>query len=111
MYNSNNMRRGGKAFFFFIFIVAAVAGAGALVMTLWNAILPELLHVSAITYWQSLGLLVLCRILFGGFRFAGRHGGRWGRPAWREKMMNMSDEEKAAFKSKWEERCRSYRKG
>ena len=40
---------------------------GWVVMLLWNAIMPELVHAAHIGYWQSLGLIVLSRILVGGF--------------------------------------------
>jgi hypothetical protein len=45
---------------------------GIVVRELWNRLLPELFHWKAIGFWQALGLLALCRILFGGFRL---HGG------------------------------------
>ena len=45
----------------FVFLV------GQLVMSLWNWLLPPLFGLPAITFWQGLGLLMLCRILFGGF--------------------------------------------
>jgi hypothetical protein len=58
---------------------------GALVMVLWNAILPHLLGVSPIGYWQSVGLLLLTRILIGSLGMArGRHSHWLGRNAWRE---------------------------
>ena len=44
---------------------------GELVMHLWNWLLPALFGWHPIGFWQALGLLVLCRILFGGF---GGHG-------------------------------------
>lgn len=47
---------------------------GYAVMLLWNAVLPALAPVGFISYWQSVGLLVLSRILFGGFGH-GKHGG------------------------------------
>jgi hypothetical protein len=53
---------------------------GEVVRLLWNWLLPTLFGWPQITFWQALGLLALCRILFGGF---GRHGGyrsnRWER--------------------------------
>jgi hypothetical protein len=84
-----------------IFIVpAAIVGVilfvtigGGLVMLLWNWLLPPLFAWKAITFWQAVGLLALCRILFGrsGFGRGGRpwrrgHGG-WSRmtPEEREK--------------------------
>jgi hypothetical protein len=49
-----------------------IALGGEIVRLLWNWLLPPLFGVSQITFWQALGLLALCRILFGGF---GLHGG------------------------------------
>jgi hypothetical protein len=106
----------GKRFFFeigpvrvLIFLVfgsLAALAIGVLVMFLWNAILPELLGVKEISYWQSVGLLVLCRILFGSF---GPKGGRprhmGPSPLLRAKFMNMSEEEKKAFKEEMRKRC------
>jgi hypothetical protein len=76
-------------------VLVAIAVLGAVVMALWNAVLPTLFAgVHPIDYPHALGLLVLCRILFGGFR---RHGGWHGRrqfarwqamtPEEREKLM------------------------
>ena len=59
---------------------AALAGmvlfawiGGEVVMHLWNWLLPSLFGWRSVTFWQALGLLALCRILFGGFGF-GRGG-------------------------------------
>lgn len=104
--SKRNFRRHSLKFIpIVILIVAALAG---IVMLLWNAILPEVIHVSTITYWQSLGLLVLSRILFGGFK-PGPPRGRspFGRQEWREKWMNMSEEERRQFKEQWRDKCRS----
>ncbi|MDR2087125.1 MAG: hypothetical protein LBP72_08110 [Dysgonamonadaceae bacterium] len=38
----------------------------AAVMYLWNILLPELFGIAKINYWQSAGLIVLSRLLFGG---------------------------------------------
>lgn len=91
---------------FFLLIPVFILAVSGVVMLLWNALLPEILGVKAITYWQAMGLLILCRILFGGFRFGG--GGRppFGPPAHlRRKWMSMTDEEKANFKEEWRKRC------
>jgi len=45
---------------------------GHIVRLLWNWLLPPLFGLPALTFWQALGMLALCRILFGGL---GRHGG------------------------------------
>ncbi|MBW4890317.1 hypothetical protein KXQ82_11340 [Mucilaginibacter sp. HMF5004] len=94
-----------------IFIVAFFA-LSAIVMWLWNELMPAITHVTTISYWQAAGLLILSRILFGGMPFGrgGRDRFRNGPPAHiREKLMNMTDEERAQFKEQWKERCRDMR--
>ena len=56
-------------------LVLFIGLGGELVRLLWNWLLPPLFGVREITFWQALGLLVLCRILFGGLgmRGSGRH--------------------------------------
>src|SRR5712692_2251068 len=44
---------------------------GELVMHLWNWLAPALFGLRQVTFWQALGLLALCRILFGGFGLGG----------------------------------------
>ena len=48
-------------------VAALVAIVGEVVMHLWNWLLPGLFGWHAISFWQALGLLVLSRILVGGF--------------------------------------------
>jgi hypothetical protein len=64
-----------------LFILAAIAIMSMAVMLLWNAVVPTLfVGAHPIDYAHALGLLVLCRILFGGFR---GHRGWRGRGHWR----------------------------
>lgn len=98
-----------RRLFFFPFIALLfLLGMGAVVMLLWNAILPPLVAVHTITYWQAVGLLILCRILFGNFRKPGpfspnpgQHMHHAKRHDWREKWRQMSPEERAQMKDKW----------
>jgi hypothetical protein len=95
-----------KGLMFLVIFIAAVTAFGFAVMGLWNVLLPGILGVKAISFWQALGLLLLSKILFGGF--GGR--GRWrGGAAWKEKMKqrceNMTPEEKEKFKNEWRNRC------
>ena len=46
-------------------IVVSYIG-GEIVRLLWNWLMPALFGVREVTFWQALGLLALCRILFGG---------------------------------------------
>ena len=97
-----------RRFFIFLFITAGLFAVSAIVMLLWNAILPDLVHVEPINYWQAMGLFALSRLLFGGFRFGGgrhRGGPPFGNPGFKEKFMNMSEEERAAFRASWRDKC------
>jgi hypothetical protein len=94
------MRRMGwlRGLKFAVFAVLAVAVVGAVVMALWNALLPVLFGWPAIGFWQALGLLLLSKILFGGLR-GGRAGGRHWRGRMAERWAQMSDEERARFRA------------
>jgi hypothetical protein len=52
-------------------MVLFIAIGGEIVLRLWNWLLPPLFGWRQITFWQAIGILALCRILFGGF---GWHG-------------------------------------
>jgi hypothetical protein len=52
-------------------IVLFIAIGGGVVMLLWNWLGPTLFGLRLITFWQAIGLLALCRILFGGFGLGG----------------------------------------
>lgn len=79
------------------FVAFAILG-GWIVMTLWNWLMPELFGWHALRLPQALGLLVLCRVLFGGFGMQG--GGPRGNIKRRlfERWEGMSDEERAKFR-------------
>ncbi len=110
----NRQRNYRPRFWLFPFwAVAAALVLGGVVKFLWNAILPPLVGVAEISFWQAVGLLILCRILFGNFG-RGPMGGpsRWkngehfrGGPQWREKWTAMSEEERAKLKEEWRKRC------
>ena len=106
--NNGTRRKYSVPFFPFIMILVALV-LGLIVMLLWNAVLSPVLHVSTLSYWQAVGLFILSRILFGGFKrggnFEGRPGWRGG-AQWRQKWMNMSEEERAKFRKEWTNRCR-----
>jgi hypothetical protein len=47
-------------------VLLFVAIGGEVVMLLWNWLVPAIFGWPQITFWQAVGLLALCRILFGG---------------------------------------------
>ena len=77
-----------------VFGTAFMALITLLVFSLWNALMPAIFGLRAITFWQALGILALSRILFGGF--AG-HGFARSR--------RMTPEERERFRQRMRERC------
>ena len=67
-----------------VFVLGIVALLALAVYGLWNGVLTEVVNAKTITYWQALGILVLARILFGGF--PGGRGSPFG-PPWRSHRM------------------------
>lgn len=89
---------------FALVLLSAGAAAGWVVMTLWNAVLANALGTKPLSYWNALGLLLLCRILFGNW--GPRHRGPSSGPvAMREKWAAMTPEQRAQFKEHWRARC------
>lgn len=87
-----------------LFVLLAGAVLSFVVMDLWNWLMPGLFSLHRISFWQALGLLVLSKILFGGFR------GRRGAPAhWRGRVMErfaaMTPEEREKFREGMRGRC------
>ncbi|WP_038489097.1 hypothetical protein [Janthinobacterium agaricidamnosum] len=83
-------------------VLAAVAALGGAVMLLWNAVVPGVFAGSnTIDYWHALGLLLLCRILFGGFR---GHGGWNQRHHW-QRWQAMTEEEREQFRKNMASVC------
>jgi hypothetical protein len=94
-------------------VLVAFVG-GEVVKLLWNWLLPPLFDWRQITFWQALGLLALCRILFGGVsvhRGSGSHSSIRHRMADRmadrvaERWGHMTPEERERFRQRLRERC------
>jgi len=83
---------------FLLFVVLAAAVFSFVVMWLWNWLMPVIFVLHTISFWQALGLLVLSKILFGGFH--GRHafGGHW-RQRMIERWEQMTPEEREKFRA------------
>ncbi len=95
----------------FIFIVPlAILGmllviviGGEIVLHLWNWLLPSLFGWRQITFWQAVGLLTLCRILFGGVSGRGFHRSNYRRRM-AERCEHMTPEERERFRQRMRER-------
>jgi Ca2+/H+ antiporter, TMEM165/GDT1 family len=98
------MQKKRKRFWFIPFIIIGIiALLSAAVMLLWNGVVTDVFSIKKISWAQALGLFVLCKILFGSFRFGPPSFRRGG--AWRNKLMNLSPEERDRFKEEWQKRC------
>jgi predicted Fe-S protein YdhL (DUF1289 family) len=78
-----------------------VALGGHIVRLLWNGLLPALFGFPQITFWQALGLLALCRILFGGFGMGGGSGSHY-----RRRWEAMTPEERERVRERMRARMR-----
>jgi hypothetical protein len=88
---------------FALIAVAALAALGALVMALWNALLPGLFGWPVLGFWQALGLMLLSRLLLGGWRGGWGHRGGMHGP-WGHRWSQMTDEERAKFRDSMRQR-------
>lgn len=86
-----------------LLFIAVFAAAIAIVMLLWNALIPEIVGWTVINYWQAAGLMILCRLLLGGFgrfgrgHFFGRRGnhGHWHN--FKDRMKGMSRDDRRDY--------------
>ena len=88
--------------------VVFVGIGGAVVMLLWNWLVPAIIGWKLISFWQAVGLLALCRILFGG------HGGAFRRfkdrrRKMRERWEKMTPEEREKLRQGMRGRCGPFR--
>jgi len=96
-----------RIFKFALFGVLFVTVFSFVVMRLWNWLVPAVFGWHLITFWQAVGLLVLSKILFGGFR-----GGPGRHMYWRRRMIErwekMTPEEREKFRQGMQGRCGSF---
>lgn len=96
-----------------IFAGLAIAAFGTVTMLLWNWLIPSLFAGPIITFCEALGILLLSKILFGGWKGCwGCHSHCYGgnchsgkHAYWKNKMekrmQNMTPEEREQFKAKY----------
>ena len=91
--------------------IFAVALFGFIVMTLWNALVPDIFNGPILSFWQAVGLLVLSHLLLRGWA-PWSHGKSWRHDRWKrrfeEKLAAMTPEEREKFKEEWKRRCGYY---
>lgn len=85
-------------------ILLFIVIGGEVVLQLWNWLLPPLFGWRQITFWQALGILALCRILFGGFGHHGSYSSNFRRRR-AERWEHMTPEERERFRQGMRGRC------
>lgn len=78
---------------------------GEMIMHLWNWLLPGLFGWKTITFWQGLGLLVLCRTLFGGWGGGNNRGGKKWKKNRCGPVDGMTPEEREHFRQRMRDRA------
>lgn len=81
---------------------------GELVMRLWNWLAPALFGFRQISFWQAIGLLALCRILFGGLGCGGNQRSGMRRKM-RDRFEHMGPDERQKFREAMRARCGGFR--
>jgi hypothetical protein len=83
---------------------------GTVTMLLWNWLIPALFNGPELRFFEALGLLLLAKILFGGW--GGRSWRNSGAPPWKqkyyEKLSSMSPEQRERFKDRMREKWCSH---
>ena len=92
-----------KGVAFVLFAIVALAIAGGVVMGLWNWVVPSTFGWHSIGFWQALGLLILSKLLFGGFHRGG--GSRHWRRRMAERWERMDPEERERLREHFREWC------
>ena len=90
-----------------LMVAAAFLLFGLVVSHLWNYVMPPLFGFHMITFWQAVALVLLGKLLFGGF---GPRGGGfgWRRRMW-ERWEQMTPEERDKFRAGMRGSCGSFR--
>lgn len=112
MNNYNKM----KAKWFFKAMAAVlffIVAMGYVTTLLWNELAVDLFNAPEINFFQALGLLLLGRLLTGGFGHRGWKGGHhpMRNPMMKSKWNSMSDDERSRFMNEWKNRnCNPFAK-
>ena len=101
-----------------VFGLLALTVFGFITMLLWNWLVPLLFNGPVITFWQSMGLLVLSKLLFWGLGGKSHSGNCYTAPhqehPWKqrfyEKFSSMTPEEREAIKERMKEKWCTWEK-
>ena len=93
--------------FLMVFIIFSLVST--IVMLLWNWLIPDLFELSEITIWQAAGILLLSKILFGGFK-KGHHGhdGPPWKKHWQKKWHSIPEDKRERWKQRFADKWCGY---
>ena len=77
--------RAYRVFYFGRFILLGIGFLALftyVVMLLWNWLVPGVFHGPVLGYWQTLGILILSKILFTGLGMRHRPASHWKYGSW-----------------------------
>jgi hypothetical protein len=93
------MRKAAHVLKILVIAAFAITACSWIVMLLWNWLMPAIFVLPRVSFLQALGLLLLSKLLLGGFH---RHGG-YDKRAWKRKMSErwarMTEEDRARFEA------------
>ena len=81
-----------------VIVAVAITVFGFVTMELWNWLMPAIFAIRTITFGQAIGLVVLSKILLGGFRPPFGNRSRF-KERMAERWMQMTPEEREKFRS------------
>lgn len=82
------------------FVLLGIIGAtglallfGYVVMWLWNWLMPAVFGLGVITFWQAVGIIILARLIFGGFKHHHDNHDKWSKkwPGKHSREKNMKE--------------------
>lgn len=86
-------------YLFIPLILLAFVAFGFITMHLWNWLMPAIFNLPVITFWQTVGLLILSRLLLGGMGGHGKgHHRHHCNKEMHEKWEKMTPEEREQFR-------------
>ena len=95
-------------FWKFVGLLLIVAGISAVVMALWNWLMPAIFGLGVISFWQALGIFLLSKLLFGRLRLEHENHGemkqeKLSKNPIHDKWMIMTPEQREKFIQKRKE--------
>lgn len=96
-----NNQRTKLLFHVCLWVTISLAGFGSAVWQLWNNVMPGIFGMPTIGYWQACGLMGLCWVLFGGWRWPGHTRAEQARDLRR----SLTDQERSDLREKFESRA------